>query len=260
LANREINVLMLGDLIGTPGLEQMFLKLPQFKKKEKISLVIANGENSNEGFGITEANIKSFKQCGVDVITSGNHIWSTKEADKLLKDYDFVLRPANYPEACGKGYWIGSINEIKIGVINLMGRYFMTPIDCPFQVLNKLLKGELKSCSVIIIDFHAEFTNEKMALAYEFDGKVSLVAGTHTHVQTADEQILPNGTGYITDIGMCGGIDSVIGMEKSAVLEKLYSQTTVPFVPSKLNGRLQGIIATIDTQTKKTLAIRSFNI
>jgi 2',3'-cyclic-nucleotide 2'-phosphodiesterase len=251
---------MLGDLIGTPGLEQMYLKLPQLKKKEKINLTIANGENSNDGFGITEANIKSYKQCGVDVITSGNHIWSTKDADKLLKDYDFLLRPANYPEATGKGYWIGSINDLKIGVVNLMGRYMMIPIDCPFQVLGKLLKNELKNCQIVIIDFHAEFINEKTALAYDFDGKVTLVAGTHTHVQTADERILPGGTGYITDIGICGGIDSVIGMERNGVLEKLYSQTMVPFIPSKDNGKLQGIIASIDPQTKKCLSIKRVNI
>lgn len=257
---KELNVLMLGDIIGTPGMEEMFLKLPQLKKKEKINLVIANGENSNEGFGITEANIKSYRQCGVDVITSGNHIWSTKEIDKLLTDYNFLLRPANYPEASGKGYWIGEVEGVKIGVINLMGRYFMTPIDCPFQVLGKLLKTELKTCSAIIVDFHAEFPNEKMSLAFDFDGKISLLAGTHTHVQTADEKILPKGTGYITDLGMCGGIDSVIGMDKRGVIEKILKQTTVPFEPSKQNSRLQGIIATIDVQTKKATSIKRVSI
>jgi 2',3'-cyclic-nucleotide 2'-phosphodiesterase len=260
LHNSEISVLMLGDLIGTPGIQEMFLKLPQLKKKEKIDLVIANGENSNDGFGITEANIKSYRQCGVDVITSGNHIWSTKDADDLLSDYDFLLRPANYPEAPGKGFWIGTINETKVAVVNLLGRYFMTPIDCPFQTLNKLLKNELKSCHIIIVDFHAEFPNEKQALAYEFDGKITLFAGTHTHVQTADEKILPKGTGYITDLGMCGGIDSIIGMERNAVLAKLSSQTTVPFVPSKENGKIQGIIAKINIESKATKSITRFSI
>jgi len=260
LHKSEINVLMLGDLIGTPGIQEMFVKLPQLKKKEKIDLVIANGENSNDGFGITEANIKSYKQYGVDVITSGNHIWSTKDAEKVLTDYDFLLRPANYPDACGKGYWIGNIDEIKIGVVNLLGRYFMIPIDCPFQTLGKLLKNELKHCSIIIVDFHAELPSEKLTLAHDFDGRVTLLAGTHTHVQTADEKILPKGTGFITDLGMCGGIDSVIGMEKSGVLEKISNQTTIPFVPSKENGKLQGIIAKIDTTLKVTKSITRFSI
>ena len=220
LSTKELNVLMLGDAMGNPGLEDIFLKLPNLKKKEKIHLAIVNGENSNDGFGITEANIKSYRQAGIDVITSGNHIWATKDVEDLLTDFNFLLRPANYSEAVGKGYWIGEIEGVKVGVVNLIGRYYMIPIDCPFQTLNKLLKNELKNCQVIIVDFHAEFMNEKISLAFDFDGRVSLVAGTHTHCQTADEKILPKGTGYITDLGMCGGIDSVIGMDKSAALER----------------------------------------
>lgn len=260
MSTKEFNVLMLGDAIGTPGLEEIFVKLPMLKKKEKINLVIANGENSNDGFGITEANIKSYRQCGVDVITSGNHIWSTREVEKLLTDYNFLLRPANYSEAIGRGVWVGEIDQVKVGVVNLMGRYFMTPIDCPFQTLSKLLKSELKSCQVIIVDFHAESLNEKISLAFDFDGRISLLAGTHTHCQTADEKILPKGTGYITDLGMCGGMNSVIGMDKSAALEKITSQTTIPFVPSKDDGKIQGIIASIDTETRKTINIRRFSI
>ncbi|HOV12765.1 MAG TPA: TIGR00282 family metallophosphoesterase [Spirochaetota bacterium] len=259
MATKELNVLMLGDAIGNPGIEDIFLKLPALKKKEKIHLAIVNGENSNDGFGISEANIKSYRQAGIDVITSGNHIWSTRDVEKLLTDYNFLLRPANYSEAVGKGYWIGEIEGVKVGVVNLMGRYYMTPIDCPFQTLTKLLKSELKNCQVIIVDFHAEFLNEKITLAFDFDGRVSLVAGTHTHCQTADEKILPKGTGYITDLGMCGGLDSVIGMDKSAALEKISSQTMVQFVPSRENAKIQGIIATIDTETKKTINIKRFN-
>ena len=256
----ELNIVMLGDLIGAPGLEQVFVKLSHLKKKEKIGLAIANGENSDDGFGITQQIVGSMVNYGIDVITSGNHIWSNRDAEELLTDYDYLLRPANYPEAAGKGYFIKTINDKKIGVVNLMGRYFMTPIDCPFQVLNKLLKGDLKNCDAIIVDFHAESNTEKLALAMEFDGRISLLAGTHTHVQTADEKILPKGTGFITDIGMCGGIDSVIGMEKDGILEKIVTQTTVPFSPSKDNCKLQGIIANISLTSKKTNSIGRFSI
>lgn len=251
---------MLGDLIGQPGIEQVFLKLNSLKNREKIDFVIANGENADNGFGITEDIIKSLMNCGINVITSGNHIWSNSDTEKLLNNYDILLRPANYPEVEGKGYCIRKVDNINIGVVNLMGRYNMIPIDCPFQTLNKLLKSELKNCEVIIVDFHAEYNPEKITLAMEFDGRISLLAGTHTHTQTADETILPKGTGYITDIGMCGGIDSVIGMEKESVLEKIINQSMTPFVPSKDNCKMQGIIATIDKNKFKTIEIKRFSI
>ena len=256
----EINVIMLGDMIGNPGVEQVLLKLGQLKKKEKVNLVIANGENSDNGFGITEQIINNLTTYGVDVITSGNHIWSNRDSDYLLKNYDSLLRPANYPEASGKGYCIKNINGLNIAVVNLIGRYFMTPVDCPFQTLNKLLRNEIKSCDIVIVDFHAEYNAEKQALAMDFDGRISLIAGTDTHTQTADEKILPKGTGFITDLGMCGGIDSVIGMEKEGILEKIVSQTTVPFQPSRENCKLQGIIVRINTKTKKTTYIKRFDI
>lgn len=250
---------MLGDIIGSPGLKELFLKLSNFKKKENIDLTIANGENTNEGFGIVEDNIKRLKEFGVDVITSGNHVWSDENVDKILNNYDSLLRPANYPKASGKGWWKSTINGIRVAVVNLQGRYNMIPIDCPFQTLTKLIKNELADCGVIIIDFHAESVAEKKALAFDFDGKVSFVAGTHTHVQTADEIILPEGTGYITDLGLCGGIDSIIGMEKSDVLRKMINQIVTPYKPSVENTRIQGIIAVIDSETKKTISIKRIN-
>lgn len=260
MSAETLNVMMVGDIIGGPGLEQIYLKLPAFRKKEKIELVIANGENSDEGFGITEDNIAQYRQCGVDVITSGNHIWSNRDADKILDSYHFVLRPANYPDAPGKGYWNTEISGIKISVVNLMGRYYMTPIDCPFQILNKLFKSEIKSSQLIFVDFHAESNTEKQALAYDFDGRVTVVAGTHTHVQTADEKILPKGTGYITDLGLSGGIDSVIGMDKDSVLQKIFNQTTVPFTPSRLEGRMQGLLIKINRSTLKIEKLERINI
>jgi len=251
---------MLGDIIGSPGIQQVYLKLAELKKKEKINFVIANCENSDDGFGITEENINSFKNYGIDVLTSGNHIWSNDNAADLLSKYEYVLRPANYPNAAGKGCWIGDIGGVSIGVVNLLSRYFMIPIDCPFQTLSKLLKNELKKCNIIIVDFHAEYYQEKMAFGYDFDGQVSLICGTHTHVQTADEMILPEGTGYITDIGLCGGLDSIIGMKKEEVIEKMVNQIVVPYIPSEENCVLQGIIAKIDTSAKKTLEIKRISI
>ena len=253
-----INVLMLGDVIGTPGMEQLMMKLGDLKKKEKIDFTIANGENSDNGFGITEQLIRAFMTYGVDVITSGNHIWANKEAPDLLNDYDILLRPANYPDVPGKGWCIKEVKGINIGVVNLIGRFSMTPVDCPFQTLNKLLKNELKNCRIVIVDFHAESNAEKQALGFDFDGKVSLVVGTHTHVQTADEQILPKGTGFITDLGMCGGFDSVIGMKKEIIIQKSTTQMSIPFEPSAENCHIQGIIAEIDTETKICKAIKRF--
>ena len=260
LSDNYLNVLMLGDLVGTPGMEEIYLKLSKKKNKERINLVIANGENSDDGFGITESIIKKFKECGVDVITSGNHIWSNNDADKLLDTYNYLLRPANYPYAVGKGWWTGEVNNITVGVVNLLGRYNMIPIDCPFQVLNKLLKNELKKCSIVVVDFHAESSAEKRCLAFAFDGIISLLAGTHTHVQTADEMILPKGTGYITDLGICGGIDSVIGMERENILKRIINQTIVPYIPAKENTKLQGIVAKIDINLRKTVEIKRFSI
>jgi len=260
LSNKQLNVLMIGDIIGSPGIKEIFFKLPQFIKKENIDLVIVNGENSNDGFGITELNIKDFKKSGVNVITSGNHIWSNIDIDNLLENYNCLLRPANYPKASGKGWWKSEIKGSKVAVVNLLGRYQMIPVDCPFSVLDKLLKKELKDCDIIIVDFHAESVAEKKALAFDFDGRISLLAGTHTHVQTADEVILKKGTGYITDLGLCGGFDSVIGMIKEDVIKKLINQNIVPFKPSEENLKMQGITAHIDFETNKTIFIKRFSI
>ncbi len=251
-----INIIMLGDIIGTPGINELILKLGELKKKERASLVIANGENACDGFGITVQNIKSMKEAGVDVITSGNHIWSKEDANDLLNSYDYLLRPANYPKAHGKGYWTGDVNGINVGVVNLLGRYQLAVIDCPFQTLNKLLKNELKNSSIIILDFHAENPAEKKALAFDFDGKISLAACTHTHVETADEKILAYGTGYITDLGLCGGIDSIIGMKKEEVIDKMINQYVIPYTPSTENTKMQGIVASIDVKSRKTVKIK----
>lgn len=250
---------MLGDIIGSPGIKQLFLKLGSLKKKEKIDLTIANCENADNGFGVSEENILALKNYGVDILTSGNHIWSNEDAAYLLEKYEFLIRPANYPTAPGKGYYTININNTLVSVVNLLGRYFMIPIDCPFQVLSKLIKHELKN-HIIIVDFHAEYYQEKIALAMDFDGQISFLAGTHTHVLTSDEKILPKGTGYITDLGLCGGLDSIIGMKKEEALEKMINQTAIPFSPSEENCVLQGVVFSIDTESKKTIDIKRISI
>ena len=251
---------MLGDIIGSPGLKHLYLNLQQFKKKENISLVIANGENTNNGFGITEDNIANYKEYGVDVITSGNHIWVSDNIDKMLENYSFLLRPLNYPKASGSGFWKQNISGENIAVVNLIGRYNLVTVDCPFAALDKLLKNELKDTKIIIVDFHAESYFEKRSLAFDFDGKIILMAGTHTHVQTADEEILPKGTGYITDLGLCGGLDSVIGMQKEDAVKKIINQIVVPYTPSEENPVMQGIVAKINLETKKTIEMKRISI
>ena len=176
---------MLGDIIGNPGLEQIYAKLPQLLKKENINLAIANGENSDNGFGITDEIIHILMRQNINVITTGNHIWSNSDAEELLEEYPQLLRPHNYPEAPGKGYWIGTVQGLKVGVANLIGRYFMTPVDCPFQILGKLLKNELNKCDIILVDFHAELTQEKLALAHNFDGKITSL---QVHIRMSKQQ------------------------------------------------------------------------
>lgn len=260
MQNKQFTILMLGDIIGSPGLKHLFLNLQQIKKKENINLVIANGENTNNGFGINEENITNYKDYGVDVITSGNHIWASDNIDRLLENYSFLLRPLNYPKANGNGFWKQNIEGENIAVVNLIGRYNLVTVDCPFYALDKLLKNELKDTKIILVDFHAESYFEKRALAFDFDGKITLFAGTHTHVQTADEEILPKGTGYITDLGLCGSLDSVIGMEKEDVIKKIINQVVVPYTPATENLVMQGILAKIDLSTKKVVSISRVSI
>ena len=255
-----IKVAMIGDLIGVPGQEQLFLKLQGFKRDNNIDFVIANGENSDDGFGITEDIIDKMHSYGVDVITSGNHIWSNHDAGILLEQNSTLLRPHNYPDAPGRGWWIGNVLGVDIAVVNLIGRYMMTPVDCPFQTLTRLLKRELDGIKVIIVDFHGELMAEKKSFASDFDGRISLLAGTHTHVQTADELIFHNGTGYITDLGMTGGINSIIGMERKEILRKLKRQINAPYVPARENEKMQGIIGEIDLDSGKTVSITRFNV
>ncbi|NQW23509.1 MAG: TIGR00282 family metallophosphoesterase [SAR202 cluster bacterium] len=213
-----MRILMIGDVIGKPGRQAVRAVLPDLKREKGIDVVICNGENTAGGFGITLDTASELLESGVDVLTSGNHIWDKKEIFPYLEEGLPLIRPANYPDAPGRGY----IHHAGVTVVNLMGRVFMGAVDCPFRAADALLE-QLKAeggSKIIIVDFHAEATSEKQAMGWYLDGRVSGVFGTHTHVGTVDTRILPKGTAYLTDVGMTGPTDSVIGSDKNAVLER----------------------------------------
>lgn len=255
--NKEMKILFLGDIVGSIGRKGVSMFLPQIREEYDIDLVIGNVENAAAGFGITEKVIKEIIDGGVDVLTGGNHIWDKKEGMHILESYERILRPANYPKGVpGKGYIILSYFGKKICIINLQGRIFMEAIDNPFTVVEDIVEKVKKDTNIILVDMHAEATSEKMAMGYFLRGKVSAVIGTHTHVQTADERILEGGTGYITDAGMCGAEDSILGVEKEAVLKKFLLQIPQRFeIPEKGLFKMEGVIMEIEEFTGKTKKI-----
>jgi metallophosphoesterase (TIGR00282 family) len=262
---------MIGDVVGEPGLAVLEARLPRIIRERNADFTVVNGENAADGFGLTEATLRRILASGADVVTSGNHVWEKRDVWPLL-DTERVLRPANYPgspvdpadsKIPGKGWLLlkkacpESSTEISCLVINLQGREFMSPIDCPFRCFDEIFDPENP---LVLVDFHAESTREKESLAYYLDGRASLVAGTHTHVQTADERILPGGTGYISDLGMTGVTDSVIGMDPAICLERVRKQILYRMEPAAEadpnNVKVQGITAEIDRNTGKTLSIQ----
>ncbi len=245
-----MNVLFIGDVVGAPGRRALEELLPRLVDRHFIDLVIANGENAAGGLGITPLVADQLLGYGIDVLTSGNHIWKHKEILAYLEATDRLVRPANYPpETPGQGLsLVETAAGEKAAVLNLEGRVFMSPLECPFRTVDRLLATIPSQVKVIIVDMHAEATSEKQAMGWHLDGRVSAVVGTHTHVQTADERILPGGTGYITDAGMTGPVDSVIGMKREIILERFLSQLPQPFKVATQNIQLQGAILKIDAQ------------
>lgn len=243
----EFRIAFFGDVIGKPGRRALAKVLTDFKKDAKINLVVVNAENAAGGFGLTPPVACELFEVGVDILTSGNHIWRYKEVIPFMESERRLIRPANYPaRAPGRGWVVIEKEGVKVGVLNLQGRVFMDPIDCPFQVaLRELEKIE---ADIIIVDFHAEATSEKKAMGYFLDGKVGAVIGTHTHVQTADAQILPGGTAYITDAGMVGPEDSVIGMEKEKIIQRFL--TGLPQKMEVASGKcvVEGVVITFDRE------------
>jgi metallophosphoesterase (TIGR00282 family) len=245
-----MNILFIGDIVGAPGRRTVEELLPRAVDRYSIDLVVANGENASGGIGITPPVADQFLSQGVDLLTSGNHIWKHKEILPYLDDTDRLLRPANYPPGTpGRGLAIVETAAGEpVAIINLEGRVFMSALECPFRTVDHILETLPPEVKVILVDMHAEATSEKQAMGWHLDGRVSAVVGTHTHIQTADERILPGGTGYITDVGMTGPVDSVIGMKREIILERFLTQRPQPFKVATQNLQLQGVVLDIDPQ------------
>jgi metallophosphoesterase (TIGR00282 family) len=259
-----VRAAMIGDVVGEPGLKALEDKLPAIIKDNAVDFTVVNGENSADGFGMTEAALKRIIASGADAVTSGNHVWEKREFCNILETHDRMLRPANYPAGCaGKGWLRVDKSGQTWIVINLQGRELMTPIDCPFRCFDNVVKGIDNIPPLIIVDFHAESSREKEAMGYYVDGRAALVVGTHTHVQTADERILPKETAYITDLGMTGVTNSIIGMDTEICMDRIRKQVLYRMEPAadrQINGKssvaVQGVIAEINSETGKALSIR----
>ncbi|MBI4262862.1 MAG: TIGR00282 family metallophosphoesterase [Acidobacteria bacterium] len=252
-----MNLLFVGDIVGRPGRELVRKGLRGLVDRYSIDLVIANVENAAAGFGVTKDIGDTLLEYGVDVMTSGNHIWDKKEALDYIAMEPRLLRPANYPAGVpGRGSYVAQTGDGRsVGVINVMGRVFMLPIDDPFAVVLREIDAIRHRARVIVVDFHAEATSEKVAMGWHLDGRVTAVLGTHTHVQTADERILPSGTAYLTDAGMTGPHDSVIGMERDSSLERFLTAMPLKFEPASGNPRLNGVVVEADEATGRATRI-----
>jgi len=258
-----LNILFIGDIMGRPGRSVVSRLLPELCHELDVEFVIANGENIAGGKGIKREQAREMFQSGVDVLTGGNHSWQNREGIGFLNEESRVLRPANYPEnprVPGRGFGLfKSPDGPLIGVINLQGRVFMPPLDCPFHRAQDLVDRLREQTALILVDFHAEATSEKVAMGWFLDGLVSAVIGTHTHVQTADEKILPNGTAYITDAGMTGPHDGVIGVKKEIVLETMLTRLPMRHKLAMGDLRLNAVLIQIDVTTGQALSIKRLN-
>lgn len=252
-----MNILVLGDIVGKPGRKAIRSLLPEIHKKYNIDFTIANAENAAGGRGLTKDVMQELLALNIDVLTMGNHVWDNKDIFACIDDEPRLIRPANYPPYCpGQGYHVYSAGfNKKLAVINASGRVFLTALDCPFRMVEEILKDLDAQVDIIIVDFHAEATSEKLAFGHYFDGRVSAVLGTHTHIQTADERIMQGGTAYITDMGMTGPEDSILGMDKEQVINKLITQRPVRLEVAKGSVQLQGVVLELDDETNKVKII-----
>lgn len=251
-----MRILFIGDVIGEPGRDIVESALPRLTEKYEVDLVIANSENLAGGFGVTPGVAEEMFALGVDVLTSGNHIWDKKEVEEYIAKEERLLRPANYPEqAPGRGSLVLERGGCLVGVLNLQGRAFMPPTDCPFRTGDREITRLRRQAAVIFVDFHGEATAEKQAFAWYVDGRVSAVIGSHSHVQTADERILPGGTAYLTDAGMTGGHDSVIGMSIEAPIARFITGLPKKFRPATGALRLCGVVVEVDERSGRATSI-----
>jgi len=259
--SETLTVLMIGDVFGEPGRRAVLGLLPRLREQYEVDLTIANVENAAAGFGITPAIAQAFLEAGVGVLTSGNHIWDKKEIIEYIVKENLLLRPANYPPGTpGSGSIVVKAGAYKVGVLNLMGRVFMPPVDCPFRKADEELPRLRKETPILIVDMHGDATSEKQAMGWYLDGRVSAVLGTHSHIQTADERLLPGGTAYVTDLGMTGPIDSVIGADRELAIQRFLTGVPVRLEPAKGPTRLQGAVVRIDPVNGKAREITRLQV
>ncbi|SDW25663.1 TIGR00282 family metallophosphoesterase [Paenibacillus sp. CF384] len=256
-----MNVLFIGDIVGNVGRNAVKKVLPALKSKYNPHIIIANGENAAAGRGITSTIVKELLEAGVHGITMGNHTWDNKDIFEWIDDQPRMVRPANFvEEAPGQGAALIKANGKELAIINLQGRTFLPPIDCPFRKADELIEEMQQQTRNILVDFHAEATSEKIAMGWYLDGRASIVVGTHTHVQTNDDRILPGGTAYLTDVGMVGPRDGVLGMERSAVLHKFLTQLPTRFVVDEGDWHLHAIAVEIDEATGAATKIQKIRL
>ncbi|MBF0136413.1 MAG: TIGR00282 family metallophosphoesterase [Magnetococcus sp. DMHC-1] len=259
-SSQELSILVIGDVVGKPGRLVLRQHLGHVRQTLGADLVVANGENAAAGIGITPAIADELFKSGVDVITSGNHIWRYAEIHDYLATHKRLVRPANYPPGVpGQGYvQIDTAHGVRVGILNLLGRVYMDAVDCPFQGADKLLASVRlgRDVDVLLVDFHAEATSEKVAMAWHLDGRVSAVLGTHTHIPTADQRIMPRGTGFISDLGMTGCYDSIIGMRVNTVMPKFITHLPSKLQPAEGTGTLCGCLVRVNVADGRCRAMR----
>ena len=251
-----MKILIVGDVCGRPGRAAFAKYTPEIRREKGIDVVVVNGENSAGGKGFTRKSLDALYRAGADIVTSGNHVWDKKDVLEFIDQEPFLIRPANYQEgAPGKGWCIYPFKAKNIAVINLSGRAFMPPMDCPFQKVEDILHELRGEADIILLDMHAETTSEKMAMGWYLDGRVNVVVGTHTHIQTADERILPEGTAYITDLGMVGPWNSTLGVKNECILEKFTTCRPVRFDLADGPNVYSAVVVEIDDATNRTVSI-----
>jgi metallophosphoesterase (TIGR00282 family) len=258
----DFRALVIGDVVGKPRRRALAVALPKILEKQEIDIIIANGENAAGGSGISPAMFEEFRSMGVDVVTMGDHVYRKKEAVPLLAESDRILRPANLaPEAVGRGYTIlESQSGFPFAVISLLGRTFMKPVDCPFHAVDKILAEIGDRAKLIFLDMHAEATSDKVAMGWYLDGRATCVYGTHTHIQTADERVLPKGEAYISDLGMTGPYDGVLGRKKERVLQAMITGMPIFFDVATGDLRVCGAVVTANTETGRATAIERVSV
>jgi 2',3'-cyclic-nucleotide 2'-phosphodiesterase len=256
-----MNILMVGDVFGEPGRSAIARLLPSLRQAHAIDLCVVNVENAAGGFGVTPPMARQFLEQGADVMTSGNHIWDKKDIVEYIVRENLLLRPANFPAGTpGSGFITVKAGPHRVAVLNLMGRVFMAPIDCPFRKADEVLPELRRDTPVILVDMHCEATSESQAMGWYLDGRVSAVVGTHRHVQTADERVLPGGTAYITDLGMTGPTEGVIGVDRDLILQRFLTQMPARFEPAKGPAALHGAVIVVDPETGRASDIRRLRV